>query len=118
MTYIPTRTVLLLRLTAVRVTPLAPLYLGSDRRPSATSLGSAIEHRFRSCSLTGMMIQLPNDAKLCGCRKTGAFKHSQVFHSTSCNFTGTETEFVKAGFGYAYSQLDKFRRLQVNVATQ
>ena len=57
-----------------------------------------------------MLIQLPDDAVSVGHRKTGEFEFSQVFHSIQTGFTGTELEFVKAGIGYAYVQIDKHTR--------
>ena len=56
------------------------------------------------------MIQIPDDAVSVGYRKVGEFEYAQVFESKSANFSGTEEEFVQAGHGYNYVQLDKYRR--------
>lgn len=58
-----------------------------------------------------MPIQLPNDAVPTGYRKTSPFQFEQVFYSESANFTGTELEFVYAGHGYTYQQLDLHSRI-------
>lgn len=57
-----------------------------------------------------MLIQLPNDVQAVGYREVRPYHYEQVFKSSSCDFTGTEKEFLKAGHGYAYVQLDKFTR--------
>ena len=57
-----------------------------------------------------MLIQLPNDSVSVGYRKTGEFEFSQVFQSKQAGSTGTELEFVKAGIGYAYIEIDKHTR--------
>ena len=62
-----------------------------------------------------MLVQLPNDAVTAGYKKMNSFEFAQVFHSPSCNFTGTEIEFVRAGHGYAYVQLDPHKRVVVQV---
>ena len=60
-----------------------------------------------------MPIQLPNDAVARGHKATRPFHHAQVFHSPSRNFTGTEEEFLAAGYAYRYLQIDKHIRLVV-----
>lgn len=57
-----------------------------------------------------MLIQLPNDVESMGYKQTAPFKHEQVFHSASHNFSGTEKEFVARGLGYQYTQVDKYKR--------
>lgn len=57
-----------------------------------------------------MLIQLPNDVVSVGYKKTGTFEFSQVFHSPSNNFTGTEAEFLKSGNAYKYVQIDAYTR--------
>ena len=54
--------------------------------------------------------QLPNDAQAVGYKQTKPFHHEQVFYSPSLGFTGTEREFVAAGHGYAYVQIDAYTR--------
>lgn len=56
------------------------------------------------------MIQLPDDVIAKGYVKKGRFEHEQVFYSPSKNFTGTEKQFVEAGHGYRYRQIDKHTR--------
>ncbi len=58
-----------------------------------------------------MLVQLPNDAVATGYTQTRPYHYEQVFHSPSCGFTGTERDFVLAGFGYAYTQLDAHSRV-------
>lgn len=60
-------------------------------------------------------IQLPNDAEAIGYQQEKPFHYQQIFVSKSCNFSGTEHEFLKAGHAYAYIQTDKHTRLTVNV---
>lgn len=60
------------------------------------------------------MIQLPNDATSIGYKQTRQYHYEQVFHSATTNFTGTEQEFVKAGHGYSFVQLDKYTRIEVS----
>lgn len=60
------------------------------------------------------LIALPNDAESIGYQETSPFQWEQVFSSQSASFTGTEKEFLKAGHAYAYIQIDKFTRYQVN----
>jgi hypothetical protein len=57
-----------------------------------------------------MCVQLPNDAVAVGYKETRPFHHEQVFSSETAGFTGTEQEFVKAGHGYAYVQVDAHTR--------
>ncbi len=57
-----------------------------------------------------MCIQLPNDAVSLGYKETRPFHHEQVFRSETASFTGTEREFVAAGHGYAYVQVDDHTR--------
>lgn len=58
-----------------------------------------------------MLIQLPNDVIAQGYKQTAPFKFEQVFYSPSREFIGTEREFVAAGYGYRYKQLEKHTRL-------
>lgn len=60
-----------------------------------------------------MPIQLPNDAVAVGYKEVRPFHHEQVFHSASAGFTGTEQEFVNAGHGYVYVQVDSYTRREV-----
>ena len=62
-----------------------------------------------------MLIQLPNDAISAGYKKVNSFEFEQVFYSPSCNFTGTEIEFVRAGYAYAYAYIDRHKRVVVQV---
>lgn len=64
-----------------------------------------------------MLIQLPNDAIASGFQKSerNRFEVEQVFYSPKHNFRGTERDFVKAGFAYAYVQVDKHTRRTVNL---
>lgn len=57
-----------------------------------------------------MLIQLPDDVVSVGYKKTSPFEFSQVFHSPSLDFTGTEAEFLKAGHAYKYVQIDAYTR--------
>jgi hypothetical protein len=59
------------------------------------------------------LIALPRDANAVGYRETRPFQWEQIFYSSSLNFTGTEYEFLKAGHGYAYIQIDRFTRFMV-----
>jgi len=61
------------------------------------------------------MIQLPDDARPVSYQrsKTNAFEFDQVWHSKEKDFTGTESDFLAAGHGYKYIQVDTFRRLQI-----
>ena len=59
------------------------------------------------------MIQLPDDVISKGYKQISAFQFSQVFYSPSNNFTGIDTDFVKAKLGYKYIQIDEFKRLEV-----
>jgi hypothetical protein len=56
------------------------------------------------------MFQLPDDVVAKGYVEIRPFHHKQVFYSRSVGFTGTEEQFVRAGFGYQYAQVDKFTR--------
>jgi len=60
-----------------------------------------------------MPIQLPNDAIAVGYKEVRPYQHEQVFNSESAGFVGTEREFVQAGHGYAYVQLDAHTRCTV-----
>ena len=60
-----------------------------------------------------MPIQLPNDAIATGYKETRPFHHEQTFKSASCDFEGTEREFVKAGHAYEYVQIDKYTRITI-----
>lgn len=57
-----------------------------------------------------VLFQLPDDVVAKGYREVRPFHHEQLFHSPSADFTGTESEFVKAGLGYSYVQIDKSTR--------
>lgn len=57
-----------------------------------------------------MPIQLPNDVVAVGYKEVRPFHHEQVFQSNSVGFTGTEREFVAAGHGYEYVQIDAHTR--------
>ena len=57
-----------------------------------------------------MLVQLPNDAESVGYREVRPYQWEQVFTSKTANFTGTESEFLAAGHGYAYVQIDRFTR--------
>ena len=56
------------------------------------------------------MIQLPSDAVSVGYKETRPFNFEQVFQSQAAGFTGTEEEFVRAGYAYRYVQLDQVTR--------
>jgi hypothetical protein len=60
-----------------------------------------------------MPIQLPNDAVANGYKETHPFHHAQMFHSPSRNFTGTEEEYLAAGYAYRYVQIEKYVRLLI-----
>ena len=57
-------------------------------------------------------IQLPGDVVSKGYRrsKKNRFEHEQIFYSPSLNFEGSEQDFVDAGYGYSFTQLDKYTR--------
>lgn len=57
-----------------------------------------------------MLIQLPNDAVALGYKETRPYHHEQVFQSESAGFIGTEREFMVAGHGYEYAQVDAHTR--------
>ena len=61
-----------------------------------------------------MLVQLPNDAKSMGYRKTKPFYYEQIFYSAMANFTGTEWEFVENGHGYAYEKIGDHARLVID----
>lgn len=61
-----------------------------------------------------MLIQLPNDVKSVGYKQTKPFHHEQVFRSKSKNFEGTEIEFLEAGHGWAYLQIDNCSRIIIS----
>ena len=56
------------------------------------------------------LIQLPNDVSISGYRRINSYTFETLFFSPSHNFVGTEEEFVKAGFGYKYIQIDRYTR--------
>ena len=56
-------------------------------------------------------IQLPDDVVATGYRETRPFHHEQVFHSPGLEFTGTAADFVAAGHGYHYRQIDRHTRV-------
>ena len=55
-------------------------------------------------------VQLPSDVISVGYRQTSAFNYEQVFNSPSLQFTGTETEFLKAEHAYKYVQTSDYTR--------
>jgi len=55
-------------------------------------------------------IQLPDDVKIISQRMMPNYQIETIYHSDRCNFTGTEQEFIKAGHGYKYIQINKFER--------
>jgi len=61
--------------------------------------------------MTNRMIQLPDDAVSVGYVQTRPFNFEQVFESKSAGFRGTERQFLDAGYGYAYVQIDAYSRL-------
>ena len=61
--------------------------------------------------MKNMMIQLPDDVVSVGYVQTRPFNFEQVFESTSVGFKGTERQFVEAGYGYAYIQVDQYTRI-------
>ena len=58
-----------------------------------------------------MRIQLPNDVVAVGYKEVRPYCHEQIFQSSSAGFTGSEREFVEAGHGYEYVQIDAYTRL-------
>lgn len=62
-----------------------------------------------------MLFQIPDDAVAVGYKEVRPFHHEQVFRSKSAAFTGTEREFVQAGHGYAYVQLDAHTRREIKL---
>ena len=56
------------------------------------------------------MIQIPDDAVSVGYKQVRPFHYQQVFCSEKVVFTGTEREFVNAGLGYHYTQVDEYTR--------
>lgn len=62
-----------------------------------------------------MQIQLPNDAVSIGYTQTRPFHFDQVFESESAGFKGTERQFVEAGHGYAYIQIDPHTRRVISL---
>lgn len=61
-----------------------------------------------------MLIQLPDDVVAYGYKQVKPFHYEQVFSSVKVNFTGTELEFVVAGFAYKYIQIDANSRRVFN----
>lgn len=59
------------------------------------------------------LVQLPDDARAAGYRQTRPYHYEQLFSSAKAGMTGTEAEFVAAGHGYRYVQIDQHTRLQV-----
>lgn len=57
-------------------------------------------------------IQLPDDAVSAGYKQTRPFHYEQVFRSEAKRFTGTEREFVAAGFAYEYYENDFQRHVK------
>lgn len=53
-----------------------------------------------------MPIQIPDDAVPVGYKEVRQYHHEQVFQSSEAGFIGTEREFVAAGHGYEYVQID------------
>ncbi len=62
-----------------------------------------------------MQVQLPNDAVSVGYTQTRPFHFEQVFESESAAFKGTERQFVEAGHGYAYIQIDPYTRRVISL---
>jgi len=56
------------------------------------------------------LTQLPDDAKLIGYKQSRPFHFEAVYKSVSCDFIGSESDFVKSGNGYFYLQIDKYTR--------
>jgi len=56
-------------------------------------------------------IQLPDDVKAKGYKQVRPYHWEQVFYSPSLQFEGTEEDFIQAGHGYRFRDIDKFRRL-------
>ena len=56
------------------------------------------------------LIQLPNDAIATGYKLVSPYDWQQIFFSPSREFTGTEQEFLRAGFAYEYRQISKHAR--------
>ena len=59
------------------------------------------------------LIQLPDDVQAHGFKLVRPYCFEQVFFSPSKGFTGTDQEFLAAGFAYAYVQTSKFTRVEV-----
>lgn len=55
-------------------------------------------------------IQLPDDVKMISQRMLPNYQIETLYHSASCNFTGTERDFIKAGHGYKYIQINNYER--------
>lgn len=62
-----------------------------------------------------MKIQLPDDVESQGYTRSSKnpFEFEQVFYSASNSFTGTELEFIGAGLAYEYTDINKWKRLQI-----
>jgi hypothetical protein len=58
-----------------------------------------------------MRIQLPNDVVAVGYKEVRPYHYEQIFRSESAGFTGSEREFVEAGHGYEYVEIDAYTRL-------
>ena len=61
------------------------------------------------------LIELPADVQARGYRQVRPYHYEQVFSSASTGFVGTALDFVKAGLGYAYIQIDKFTRRTIKI---
>ena len=55
-------------------------------------------------------IQLPDDVKIIKQYILPNYQVETVYWSNDCNFTGTEQDFVTAGHGYKYIQINRFER--------
>jgi hypothetical protein len=60
-----------------------------------------------------MPIQMPDDAVQVSSRETRPYHREAVFKSERAGFTGTEREFLDAGHGYEYDQIDPHTRREV-----
>lgn len=56
------------------------------------------------------MIQLPDDVVSVGYTQVRPYQYEQVFRSQSLDFVGTAQDFLEAGLGYTYVQLDAYTR--------
>jgi len=59
-------------------------------------------------------VQLPEDVKKLKMVRISNFEWSDYYRSEVFDFEGTAEEFVKAGYGYVYIQIDKFTRYEIS----